>query len=77
MPTDVTNEVFSCGEFRDPEGEGKKDKTTVRRAIETMLPTKNLANHNSLASGFGLKLGEDIIIFLLEMLVEYLYLLTN
>ena len=74
MTSGVTNEDLICGELRKPDGEGRKDRNTVRKAIETMLPIKNLANHNSLESGFGFKLGEDIIIFLLEMLLEYVLL---
>jgi hypothetical protein len=56
MTNDFINEVLSCGELRKPDGEGRKDRITVSKAIETMLPIKNLANHNSLESGFGFKL---------------------
>ncbi|GBO54442.1 hypothetical protein APA_2390 [Pseudanabaena sp. lw0831] len=56
MTSGVTNEDLICGELRKPDGEGRKDRSTVRKAIETMLPIKNLANHNSPESGFGFKL---------------------
>lgn len=56
--------VFSGGALRSPDGDGKKDRSTVRQAIATILPTKNFANQNSLTSGLGLRLGEDIMILL-------------
>ena len=64
---ETASDVLIGGELRDPDGEGRKDRSTVRQAIDTMLPIKNLANHSSLTSGLGFKLGEGIMIFFLVM----------
>ena len=50
------------GEVRSAAGEGSKDRTTVKRDMETILPMKNLANHNSIGSGFDFDFGKFIIV---------------
>jgi hypothetical protein len=64
MFCDSASEVLIGCELRNPDGEGRKDSTTVRSAIEIMLPIKNFANQSSLTSGLGFRLGEDIVILL-------------
>ncbi|PZU96373.1 MAG: hypothetical protein DCE90_09980 [Pseudanabaena sp.] len=54
--------VLLIGGFRSSDGEGSKDKITVKREMETILPMKNFTNHNSIGSGFDFDFGEFIVI---------------
>ncbi|OIP72891.1 MAG: hypothetical protein AUK48_10845 [Oscillatoriales cyanobacterium CG2_30_44_21] len=54
--------LFLTGGFRSSTGEGKKDKTIVKREMEAILPIKNFMNHNSIGSGFDFDFGEFIVV---------------
>jgi hypothetical protein len=75
MFCDSVAEALIGWELRNPDGEGRKDSTTVKRAIEIMLPIKNFANQSSLTSGLGFRLGEGMVI-LLAVLISWIYLQT-
>ena len=48
----VKLEDLFWGWVRNPDGDGKNERITVRKAIDIMLPMKNFANHNSFVCSF-------------------------